>query len=512
MSVSEVTTPQVRSLASTSRSSRLATAVGTARAGRRAVVLDGHPSDALVEPRHGKVVRLPEFLAVCAADQDAEVLLLDSRRGGRQITPPGMPAPTSPLSLQPASMLELLDAATRTLPHHDHAVITVELPDATERQYVLGQSHDRSPIPLEPGLDVPGVATTLGGLDSDGLLRTAHEARAGKPLSMKRILELKAAEIERVAGRTLIVDRSPAPNGLAGMAGLRYYTESCRSAGVPLDPILLAGVPGVGKTFSFRWLAAQLGLPAVFFGELKGGIVGQTEANFERARRSLEANAPACLLLDEVDQSGLGKRGQNLDSGASDYLRAGILELTNVARELGITFVMATNNPAGMDPAALDRVVVVPCLHPSTNESVEIMLLAAEREGFQLDADAAREVLVSRAGLVTGRQLVRLLRRAARHAASSGHRERVEVDDLRAAAADGIDISDHAAQEYMALSALTLADSQECFPWVAAARLGEPAEVPPYLKPLLNPDGVLDMAAVHARVHQLRSAGHGFHT
>ena len=184
--------------------------------------------------------------------------------------------------------------------------------------------------------------------------------------------------------------------------------------------------------------------------------------------------------------------------------------MTNAAPGLGITFVMATNNPAGMDPAALDRVLVVPCLHPSTNESIEIMILAAEREGWTLDVNAAREVLSSRASLNTGRQLVRLLRRAARHAAAVGHPKQIDGDDLRAAAAVGLDVSDQAVQEYMALSALLLADSAEVFPWVAAGSLGEPVELPSYLRPLLDRNGQLDMSAVHARVHQLRSAGHGF--
>ena len=35
----------------------------------------------------------------------------------------------------------------------------------------------------------------------------------------------------------------------------------------------------------------------------------------------------------------------------------------------------------------VDRVLVVPCLHPSTNESVEIMILAAEREGWTIVED-----------------------------------------------------------------------------------------------------------------------------
>ncbi len=562
----------VASIESSFRSAQLGRDLGAARDARRAVVLTGHTSDVLIAPGETGLMRLPEFLATLATNHGGEIVLLDSRHGGRQMAPPGSPSPTARLNFPPAPIINLLDQVTRSLTAHTgsvmivvdwaclelaadggdllrtllevptdpalsgdghqlvlifrtdppprqltvmpgFAVIEIGLPDAGERQYVMNQSDQRSPIPTQRGLDISTAAITLGGLDSDGLLRTGHEARAGTPLSKARISEVKAAEIERTSGGTLVVDRSPAPNGLAGMAGLRLYVQSCLSSDIPLGAILLAGVPGVGKTYSFRWLAQCIGLPAVSFGQLRGGIVGETEENFARAQRSLEANAPAVLMLDEVDQIGLGKRGANLDSGVSDRMRAGILELTNRSRELGITFVMASNNPAGIDIAGLDRMVVIPCLHPSLNESVEIMLLAAERQGWRLDTDGAREVLTTRSGLVTGRQLVRLLERAGRRAASAGHQADIRLDDLRSAEADSLDITDQRAQEYMALSALTLADSQEVFPWVAAARLDEPVEIPPYIKPLVDRrNGCLDIAAVHARVAQLRSAGHGFHT
>jgi len=553
------------------RSMRLWRALEAARAARRAVVLTGHTSDVLVCPGRGNLVRLPEYLAFFAAEHGGELVVVDARHGCRQLTPPGARCPSEPIGFPPASVRDLLDQVIASLGSHGSqvtilvdwaclelaadggdllrnllevpanpelsgavhqlilvfrteppprqltampgfATINVDLPDSGERQYVLCETHDRSPVPLQAGSDVASVAVTLGGVDNDGLLRTAHEARAGIPLSSARMSEIKAAEIERTSGGTLVVDRSPAPNGLAGMAGLRLYLESCLAASMPLGAVLLAGVPGVGKTYSFRYLAQRLGLPALTFGQLRGGIVGQSEQNWERARRCLEANAPAVLLLDEVDLMGLGRRGTNLDSGVSDHLRTGILELANAGADLGITFVMATNNPAGMDPAGLDRCTVIPCLHPCLDESVEIIALAAEREGWELDAQGAREVLAARSALTTGRQLVRLLRRAARRAATAGHPHRIVTEDLRLAEADSLDVSDQFAQEYMALSALALADSQEVFPWVAAGRLGEPDQVPAYVTPLLDGERALDSAAMHARIAQLKSAGHGFAT
>ncbi|MDA8062050.1 MAG: ATP-binding protein [Actinomycetota bacterium] len=552
------------------RSARLWQDLEAARAARRTVLLTGQTSDVLVHPATSRLVRLPELLALFAAEHGGELVLVDSRQGCRTLSPPSAPCPQRPIARRPAPLRELLAALDGDLDGRAGAVtiladwaclelagddgallryllevpaspaasaghqlvvvfrtgeppaqltgmpgfalVRVGLPDAEERRFVLSETDRRCPVPLEEGLDIDSVAINLGGIDSDGLLRCAHEARARAPLGAERISEIKAAEIERTSAGTLVVDRSMAPNGLAGMAGLRLYLESCRTARMPLGAILLAGVPGVGKTYSFRYLAQQLRLPAVVFGQLRAGIVGQSERNWQTARRCLEATAPAALLLDEVDLMGLGRRTTNLDSGVSDHLRTGILELANTCAESGISFVMATNNPAGMDPAGLDRCLVIPCLHPGLEESVQIMALAAEREGWSLDIDAARSVLAGRDRLNTGRHLVRLLRRAARHAASEGRAGRIDGADLHSADADSIPLTDQPAQEYMALSALALADSQESYPWVAAARLGETPEVPAYVRPFLDSDNNLDHAAMHVRINQLQASGHGFQT
>jgi hypothetical protein len=569
MSATNASASDIGRVEPTSRSSDLVESLTMERAARRAVVLTGNTSDVLVAPGRGNLVRLPELLAIWAGQQGCDFLHLDSRHGGRQILPPGSTPAGSPLSFPPASMLELLNTATHTLPHHPRpvvvsldwsclelgadngdllrtllevpadpalssnghqlivvfktdppprqltvmpgfAVIPIGLPDAGERRYVMAESHKHAAIPLEPGLTVDGVATTLGGIDADGLLRTAHEARSSRPLSPARIVAIKSAEIERVAGGTVMVSRDQPPNGIAGMAGLRLYVESRLRANRPIGTILLGGVTGVGKTYSALWLAQRLGLPLVSVGQIKAGIVGESEVRWARARQTLVANAPSLVFIDEVDQAGLGKRGHNLDAGVSDHLRAELLKFTNDALKLGIAVVLATNNPAGIDPAGLDRVYVIPCLHPTSNEAVEIMILAAEREGLQLDADAARDVLAGQGVLMTGRQLVRLLDAAAVYAAGAGHPNQIDRDDLVAAASDGLEVGNQANQEYMALSAILLCESVAALPWVAAERLGEPVEVPPYIRPLLDRSGVLDMQAVHARLHQLRSAGHGF--
>lgn len=552
----------------TCRSAHLWEQLATARAATRAVALYGHTSDVFVAD-NGHLVRIEEYLAHFSAANGATLLVCDRGRRIRCVMPPGVPAAGPPIDVtatDPAALVDqvIRDLSTREAPTtilvdwvcqalaaddgellrtltevpgtpeltgRGHqlivvfrtgdpprqltalpgwAVVEVGLPDVAERTYILARAHARTPVPLQPDLDVPGVATTLGGTDADGLLRLANEARRRRPLTVERLIEVKATEIARTAAGTLEVARGPAPNGLAGMPALRYHVESSLTAGVPIGNLLLAGVPGVGKTYSFRWLAQRLGLPPVRFGQLRGGIVGQTEERFAQARRALRGNAPGVVFIDEADQTGFGRRRVNLDSGVSDRLRAGMLELLNDAEEDGILYVLATNDPAGIDVAGLDRLTVLPALHPSAQESFEILTLAAQRAGWSIDEDGATALLTQHDQLLTGRQLVRLLQWAMRYSALAGHPGQVTAADLREAIADSIDVVDRSSHEYMALSALCLAGSKSALPWVAAKRLGEPSELPPYLVPFVASSGEIDMARLHARLSELEQAGHGF--
>lgn len=552
-----------------SRSQRLCQSLEAAFGGHRAIALTGHSSDLLVA-ENGALVPIPEYLALFSAARQAATVVVDRRYGAQALRPPGCDHAGSTVALPSSSVIDLLQQLRSSLTNHPGpttvivdwacleidaddgdllrtllelpadpafsdaghhlvlvfrtdppprqltvmpgwAIIAVGLPDAAERRHVLGRTHQRCPVPLEPGLDIDAVAVTLGGSDSDGLLRTANEARNGKPLTTARIVEIKSTELERTSAGTLSVYRGPYPNGLAGMASLRLHVQQRQAARRPIGPLLLAGPPGIGKTFSAAWVAQTLGLPLVEFGQILGGIVGESERNFEAARAALEANGPAVVLLDEADMIGLGRRTTNLDAGVSDRLRAGTFKLLNDSARTGNTYLLCTNDPSRIDPAGLDRTRVIPCLHPTPQECVQIMALAAQREGWNLDTDAAAASMANSTELWTGRQLVRLLEDAACAAAAAGRPAYITGEDLQARIATGINLTDPGAAEYMALTALTLADNQEAFPWVAAAALGEHATLPAYLQPLVDQDRQLIMSRVHDRIHQLRQAGHGFH-
>jgi AAA+ superfamily predicted ATPase len=391
------------------------------------------------------------------------------------------------------------------------SIVDIGLPGLDERTAILDACAKRGPLPVAAGMTAQRLATNLGGMTGDAVLRLLAEARAQRPLDDARVSQLKAREISRLAGSTLTVEsQTRSMSELAGLANLRLYLRDCDTAGIAPGVILLAGPPGTGKTRSWLAVADHLGVPAVRLGQLRSRWVGDSENNWSTARQVLEATAPSCVLLDEADQIGLGHRTEDLDSGVSSRLRAELWDFLNSCGDLGITVIATTNNPAGLDPAALDRVAVLPVLHPTSAEALQIMAIEARRAGIELDADVDPSLLTGAHGLLTGRRVVRLLRNAARHAATSGHRGQVRATDLRAAMHDTVDIIDDRAHELMALSALLLTDSRSSWPWEAAARLGEPVELPPYLTGLLTPGGEVDIARMHERITQLRGGRAGW--
>jgi SpoVK/Ycf46/Vps4 family AAA+-type ATPase len=87
--------------------------------------------------------------------------------------------------------------------------------------------------------------------------------------------------------------------------------------------VLLLGVPGVGKSAICKALGAEVGRPTLVLdvGSLYGSHVGDTERNIRQALRTIDASAPAIVMLEEIEKSlsGVASSGQT-DSGVSARL------------------------------------------------------------------------------------------------------------------------------------------------------------------------------------------------
>jgi ATP-dependent 26S proteasome regulatory subunit len=134
--------------------------------------------------------------------------------------------------------------------------------------------------------------------------------------------------------------------------------KTARSWGVSSSRgIMLFGPGGTGKSLIAKVMAKELELPfiKVSSADLFAGIVGETERKVKQLQKIAEANAPAIVFIDEIDQiglrrdmvmstdSGVGRRAQNMlmDWLGDDERKSIIVGATNLMEQLDPAFIRA---------------------------------------------------------------------------------------------------------------------------------------------------------------------------
>lgn len=118
--------------------------------------------------------------------------------------------------------------------------------------------------------------------------------------------------------------------------------------------IILYGPPGTGKTFVAKALAndAQANYIEVNAGSLRGGLVGQTEANWRNVFKEAVDNQPSILLIDECDA--VFKTRSTLQPYAADELNQVLSLISDLEKNNDKVFVISTTNrPELLDEAIL---------------------------------------------------------------------------------------------------------------------------------------------------------------
>jgi len=122
----------------------------------------------------------------------------------------------------------------------------------------------------------------------------------------------------------------------------------------PTRSAVFVGPPGVGKTLTARWIAAQLHVPLYILDltAVMSSLLGRSGSNL-RTALDFAKRTPCVLLLDEVDAIAK-RRSDDSDIGELKRLVTVILQEVDEWKASGL-LLAATNHPELIDPALWRR-------------------------------------------------------------------------------------------------------------------------------------------------------------
>lgn len=162
----------------------------------------------------------------------------------------------------------------------------------------------------------------------------------------------------------------------------RREREKLAAHGVrPTRSAILVGPPGVGKTLSARWIAAEIGKPlwVLDLTTVMSSLLGKTGNNLRMVFDHAKSNE-AVLLLDEIDAIAK-RRSDESDVGELKRLVTAILQEIDAWPDSGL-LLAATNHPELVDPALwrrFDAILTFGFTDPATIEMAVRRFLGSDK-------------------------------------------------------------------------------------------------------------------------------------
>lgn len=274
-------------------------------------------------------------------------------------------------------------------------VLDHELPGPEQLVEVAGSLVDTE------GKAIPFTEGHISG--ASGL--THYEAEGAFALSLVRHGSIEADAIFEVKSNMLKKQNllTLYRNGasFASLGGLTALKSFCsRSLVGPLAGIikasarpkgvLLAGVPGTGKSQFCKALGSEFGLPVLICdpGRAKGSLVGESEQQWRTMLAQADAMAPCILMFDEIEKALAGGTAQHVgDSGVSKGQLGTLLTWLN--DHTSDVYVVCTANDVSALPPEFARAERFDALFfldlPGTDERYAIWDLYEKRYQLSLD-------------------------------------------------------------------------------------------------------------------------------
>lgn len=294
---------------------------------------------------------------------------------------------------------------------------------------VTGVQVDVADEPWIAGLSIDDLRSSIsdrrGAAGSLERLKTMVERRSTLSEELPRLADLSGYDRAGTIGLAMIEDLDAYG---AGRIGWRDVERG----------MLLAGPPGVGKSFFARVFARSAGLPLVSASLAQWqscGHLGDCLAAMKRSFSEAKNAAPAVLFIDELDS--IGDRA-TFDLRNRDYctqvVNALLEQLDGAADREGVVVLGATNHADRIDPAIIrpgrfDRVVHIPL--PKPKEMVGILRTCLGDDLSEVDLMPVALAGCGGSG-ADAAAWVRRARGSARHAG-----RKIRFDDMLEAVRDG---------------------------------------------------------------------------
>lgn len=242
--------------------------------------------------------------------------------------------------------------------------LKLDLPTSSERETLIKEFIERNRIKTLDSDRIPQAAAMLSGytaLQLKTIMNFTLKLKGG--FSYDNLCDI-AMQKDKLFGKVTSITRIPVGDVyVAGLDGVKEWLASKRKIFfAPKEElmrkhisspkgILLAGVPGCGKSLSARLIAKQWQLPLYRFdiGALFDKYVGESEKNMRLALEYVDSVSPCVLWIDEIEKE--------LYSGGDNDTAKRILGsfLYWLQEYDGRVFMVATANDISMMPPELFR-------------------------------------------------------------------------------------------------------------------------------------------------------------
>jgi AAA+ superfamily predicted ATPase len=364
----------------------------------------------------------------------------------------------------------LSEVSRRVVASPSLATIQVAFPGLPERQAFL-ESQDLAGVPNEMPIEVLSKVTAgLSRTQIRAILKGAKQSR--EPITYRSVSLRKKAIIEQEChGLVEFIAPKHDFSHVGGMERVKQdlmrvadAVKAGRRAAVPMGMIFV-GPMGTGKTFVAEAFAAESGLTALKFKNLREKWVGSTEGNLEKILDLVDALGYVLLIIDEADRS--LSSGES-DGGTSSRVIARLKEFMSDTSHRGrVVIVMMTNRPDKLDvdlkrPGRFD--MKIPFFFPEADSERLLIFQALIRKNkLQVAESINWDSAVDGTDGYSGAELESVLL-AAQNNASVGERIIIEQSDLDQAVEDVIPSRDTRMLEYMELLAVFEASAKRMLP------------------------------------------------